>query len=67
MQLGGLSLAQITLLDLLVNALVLVREAVVHLFAARMILLPLGVGVGQRGGRQARQRHGHGGHGQDCA
>src|SRR5215469_8108290 len=51
MQPCGLAPGELAFLALLVDTLVLVGEAVVHLFTARMVLLPSG--VGERRGREA--------------
>src|SRR2546430_16165284 len=58
-QLGRLRLGDLALLALLMDALVLVGEPIVHLLAARVGLLPLRVvGQGVSGKTAERQRHG---------
>src|SRR5256886_12947552 len=58
-QLGRLRLGDLAFLALLMDALVLVREPIVHLLAARVRLLPLRVvGHGVGGKAAERQRHG---------
>src|SRR2546430_16638422 len=57
-QLGRLRLGELPFLALLMEALVLVGEPIVHLLAARVRLLPLRVGHGVSGEAAERQRHG---------
>src|SRR2546430_2068854 len=57
-QLGRLRLGELPFLALLMDALVLVGEPIVHLRAARVRLLPLRVGHGVSGEAAERQRHG---------
>src|SRR5450432_4271856 len=65
MKRGGLTFGQGPILHVLVNPRVLIGEAVVDLFATRVILLPRGVRAGSPGG--ARKRRGDDGSAQKFA
>src|ERR1700691_1765700 len=65
MQLGRFALAHLTFFDFVVNTPVLVRQALIHFSASRMVFLPVRFSKGIA--RQPRKRGGKGGHDKNLA
>jgi hypothetical protein len=61
MQLCRLGVGHITFAHLLLNPVILVREALIHLFTARVRRFPRGIGRGCAGIREAQGGHGYNG------